>query len=720
LQVTTTGAPSCAWTPNYPPPGSLPDDYVKSDETLILWNYTRMAQTYGITDADALGNSLITLAEAVSGTLTLVESVTPVSQAYATWDDDYCNINRANDVARAIKDYVINPNLTGNTKYIVLVGSDEILPFYRSLDSTIIANEREFAAASQLQGGAILASMWQGFLLTDNFYGVKGQGLLGRGRSLWVADLAVGRLVEEPTDIQAIINAFLINDTISANDVLVTGYDFLTDSADLIATTAASWGITPDTLINNTWTVTDLHYAWTDHEPGRDLVSVNAHFEPWRALPAWPSTGYTSADLFYNSHITGSTYLDDSLTFSMGCHAGLNLPDDDVNPIYLDKDNNPFAVNPDFPQALAQKGACMVANTGYGYGVDDAPEYTEWLMVLFARALGSKDYMPVGEALRLAKRHYIGSAPSGGLSVYHEKVLLEATLYGLPMLKVAVPSPQSVANHAASSRFGELGAAEVSWLPVTVELTPTQHSTADGDYFSLDGEIQASPGRPIQPRTSLPINGTVGSGLSPHSIALWSASFDDIADFDPFITRPVTDVTLPEPPLNVGGWFPAKIWAVNRFGDPDRLVIVGGQFKKNEGDDRGTERLYSALELRLYYSDKDGDYLPPTIWDVWTYLVGDEPQIHVATEDESGIEAVIVTYQPTGQSGEWRSIELTDTDGDGIWTGRLPRGSAGASFFVQVVDGAGNLQVSGNKGLFFEAKPDVQGDLRLYLPVVRK
>ena len=62
-----------------------------------------------------------------------------------------------------------------------------------------------------------------------------------------------------------------------------------------------------------------------------------------------------------------------------------------------------------------------MANTGYGYGVDDSPEYSEWLMYLFTRFLGSQPDMPVGEALRRAKSYYLGSAPSGGISVYHEK-----------------------------------------------------------------------------------------------------------------------------------------------------------------------------------------------------------------------------------------------------------------------------------------------------------
>jgi hypothetical protein len=424
--------------------------------------------------------------------------------------------------------------------------------------------------------------------------------------------LAVGRLVEKPADIQATVDAFLARPTIPISDVLITAYDFLTDSGTLIPDTVGGWGLTPDTPINETWTVTDLDTAWTSYPLGRDLVSVNAHFEPWRALPAFPSSGYTSADLFYNFHVTGSPYVTDSLTYSMGCHGGLNMPDDDVLTPY-----NGYEVNPDFPQALAQKGGCMVANTGYGYGVDDSPEYTEWLMVLFTRFLARQDTMPVGEALRLAKQHYLGTAPSGGVSIYHYKVLLEATLYGLPMLQVDAPGKGlAIRDQAASATFGAPqsggpSAAAINFTVETVPLSPTLHSTVDGQYYTINGEIQASPGRPIQPKTSLSI--TPLSRMSPHGAVLSQATFVDTSDFDPVITRPVTDVRLAEPDFRIEGWFPAKPWAVNRFGEGPQLVLVGGQFKDEDLTNTvatGTERIYTNMTLLVYHSDLN-DYLPP-------------------------------------------------------------------------------------------------------------
>ena len=755
VQVEPHPALTCQWTQQFTgtaniPPANIPGPYIKGDETLILWNYSRMSQTYGKDAADTLSGALKLLADTVTGTLVSVEKKQAVRDAYQNWNQNYCDVHKANDVAQVIKDGVTS-HIYSDTKYIVLVGSDEMIPFYRNPDATLIANEMTFAEDSQLNTGAILASMAQGFMLTDNFYGVKDQGLLARGRSLWVPKKAVGRLVESPDDIETMIASFLVSDTIPIDDVLITGYDFLTDSAHLISDTVASWrksGVpfTQTTLINEDWTVITLTNKWPNYAPGRDLVSVNAHFEPWRALPAYPSENYTGADLFYNSHITNSNAISDSLIFSMGCHSGLNLPDGDVNPVYIDKQGITYTISPDFPQALANKASPMVANTGYGYGVDDAPEYTEWLMHLYARFLGSQYEeddidMPIGEALRLAKKRYIGSAPSGGLSVYHEKVLLEATLYGLPMQKVHVPQLNSVSNRNISGKFDSPQQgyprhtdATPIYITATVTLTPARRNVISGSYFHLDNEIQGSPGRPIQPRATLPISDSIANGLTPHGAVLWSGVFTNYSGFDPLITRPVTDTALSQPALQVGGWFPTKAWGINRFGEENNLVLVGGQFKKSMQEeparsvnsDSGLERIYTQMQLHLYYSASD-DYQSPTIWQFQvTQFAGQRVGLRANVEDASGIQGVVVTYCPGDEFNcagdgvaQLRSVELepgpnVDDEGNGVWNAVI-EDDIPTGIYIQAVDRAGNVQMGGNKGLLFTPKTN-----SIYLPIVLK
>ena len=124
-------------------------------ETLILYNPTRLAQTYGITAVNKLTLSLRSLADdqTVKGFLAPVETVTEVQEAYAAWDDNYCSPQLANNVAESIRTHVISPNLEdtmlSEVKYLVIIGDDSQLPLYRQSDLTTIANEREFTPHSK-------------------------------------------------------------------------------------------------------------------------------------------------------------------------------------------------------------------------------------------------------------------------------------------------------------------------------------------------------------------------------------------------------------------------------------------------------------------------------------------------------------------------------------------------------------------------------------------
>jgi len=220
----------------------------------------------------------------------------------------------------------------------------------------------------------------------------------------------------------------------------------------------------------------------------------------------------------------------------------------------------------------------------------------------------------------------------------------------------------------------------------------------DGMYYQACGLVQASPGRPIQPRLSVSLPEHEPE-LELHGTLLWSASYTDVLDFDPVIARPVTDTALAEPSFDLDGWFPAKPYMVNSFGNEDRLVFVPGQF--NAGLD--TERLWQVATFATFYSTSS-DYLPPTIWDVITYGQSDTADFIVRARDASGIYKVWVTYQDT--PGHWQSVELSEQGLD-LWAGRISGLSGPVSFLIQVVDNAGNVSLSVNKGVFFTQLADL-------------
>src|SRR5205823_6264815 len=145
------------------------------------------------------------------------------------------------------------------------------------------------------------------------------------------------------------------------------------------------------------------------------------------------------------TELTASTAdFENSLVFSAGCHAGYNLVEgDSIAGVTLSLD---------WAQAFARKKATLVAGTGYQYGDTDFVEYSERLYANFARQLRAGTAgtpVAVGEALVQAKLAYLAATPD--IRGLHEKALLEATLFGLPMLGVNMPSGRAAVGGTAGA-----------------------------------------------------------------------------------------------------------------------------------------------------------------------------------------------------------------------------------------------------------------------------
>ncbi|MEA3401584.1 MAG: hypothetical protein U9R79_10125, partial [Armatimonadota bacterium] len=389
-----------------------------------------------------------------------------------------------------------------------------------------------------------------------------------------------------------------------------------------------------------------------------------------------------------------------ALLFSVGCHAGLNVPDA--------WDDSGHAL--DFSQAFARSGSTWLANTGYGYGMDDAAALSERLMGDFVEELGSGSDVPIGQALVRAKQRYINSAGAGSLGLYDEKILVESTLYGLPMARVSVPTPTGSTSdlHPQAVESSPLSTAD-GLFTRTVTFTPSfsEVTTPDGRYYSVGREVQASGGRPIQPRVSEDV---AQAGTNARGALFLGGDYRDIEPFDPVIARPVTDTAKTEPSFTLQGWYPTQIAAINRvrtaFETLERLVVVPAQFRNP-----GVERLWDRLTYAVYYST-DPDTIAPTIWRVEAAQLPDRATFRVEVTDDSGIERVVVAYSLG--DGEWRTVDLTYDANDDTWSGELALSTGGkVSHFVQAVDGAGNVSSSDNKGFYFEPV-----SYTIYLPLV--
>jgi hypothetical protein len=710
VQVTApVGRPACAVAlpPAVGEAGSVPELPDEVD-TLFLVNEQRLRGAHGTEAAARVLASTRELAGrhdlGVVGAVVPVDGDAEVRAAWADWEADACEPERANEVVTAITSLTDTlRDAHPRVRNIVLVGADDVLPMARIPDLTTLSNERDYAPEL---GGAdpLSAAFATEHVLTDDPYGDTAPiGWLDR--ALYVPDLAVGRLVESPEDILAQLALFVDSrGVLDPSTALTTGYDFLTDGAEAIDTALAG-GIDQRTrLVDDDWTREDLITNLFPRDGSTpDLASVNAHFDHRRALPALPDRlgRYGEDDLFTVDDVPAGR-LDRRVLFSMGCHSALSVPDG-----YVPRS---AALGQDWPQVFSGERAIYVGNTGFGYGDTDTVGLSERLMELFAEHLHAT--ANAGDALRLAKHAYQGEM--GIYGVYDEKVLMQTVLYGLPMFRIGGadlgPPPPDAPAPVEDPATG---------LPssvVTVEPDLARTEVPRGSFWSVQGETQVTHHRPIQPRTSVDVT---RSELVARGAVVTGLRSRDVTGVDPVFARPTVDHSVREPEHTFGDVaFPAFPLNLTAYEGPhglrQRLVVMPGQFLSGETPGAGTQRLYDRVDTLVYYGDPDAEYVQPEFRQVEAVADGEQVRFEADVIDRAARDE----DEPTGQvvrvlvvyrdgAGAWRSVDLAPNT-NGRWAATVTA-SAEVTFFAQAVDAVGNVGVTTNKGRSFDARPGDTG-----------
>ena len=697
-------------TPTPPPPPD-PSDV----RTLILVNRERLAAIHGDVDAGLIMAKLFELADAegVAGAVIQVENDAAVASAYAAWTttpDALLLVDLANDVAGAIRNTVLSfaegaPDL----KYIVIVGDDRVIPFRRVPEAVLAKNENEYA--TELAGGnTVGAALANNMILTDDFYADK-EPSQWKGNDLFVPDFAIGRLIEEPDEIISQIDTFLGGKTINTQRALVTGYDFVQDSATLMRGLMVNDGIvnvSSADYIGSVWPGNALRATMlVDATPNSryDLISINGH-------ATHISIGVPDGDLKASEIVTATNDFSRSLVYNVGCHGGLN------DPLTLD-----------LPQAFVAQGAIYVGNTGYGWG-GGGIVYSESLMRNFTRSVLTETKAEVGPALTEAKQTYVSRARVFG--GYDAKILMQTTLYGLPMFEItsggalsnedpfpsledAVTPPGAFSDQANVGSFGY-------GLPQSFGAFGSDD--ANPDYrLDLDGNLVFDAGAPIQPGyfrdLSAPNAGSLRGVLFRGGVYTETVTAAPVAlAFNEYITD-----TTPQP-FSADGWYPPVPFGVQSSAfDPsltDTVVLALGQYDSESG----VQRVFDRMSFDTYYSDS-ADRTPGEVTHVDAVLdvaLG-KGLFKVEATDPSGVNRVVVAY--TEGAGTWSSQDLTFDAPSAKWTGAIT-GTANTRYFVQIVDGAGNITIDDNKGRYHPLLPPlplVEGralERRIYLPTIQR
>jgi hypothetical protein len=717
-------------------------------DTLVITQEQRIRTIYGDAEWQTMATSLAKLATTnTAGTLAKVVSV-PLAP-YAAWDANPCDIDAANKVTSAIR-AVITAELKANPslKYIVFAGSDDIIPFRRVPDETLISNERYYLLSSFVKRGTpLFASLANGFNLTDDFYTTSVPTSID-GRPLYVPDMPSGRLIETPAEMAGQIEAYIKSGgLLNASTGTVSGYDFFEDGAAAIKALLAV-KLTVSSLLSSdpavgAWTAAQLRCSLgltAGCGPAKDISAPFAHFAHYAGLSAFGFATHNGRDSLTTTDVVNSvSSLVGKILFTIGCHAGLNVPDAASNAVDPSAGINPAL---DFPQAFAQRQAIWVASTGFGIGDDEGLGGTEKLLVDFSKNLVSNTYTS-GQALVEAKKSFIRGLSA--VTVYDEKSTIQTTFYGLPMYRVATSGSGGITPPPPPAQ-----------LPSTktyTSLVGALLSNASGSYYAAAGGDATAPAfRPLQPRyTESNVTGTdptTGARAPIHGVLFKSSSFVDQPGFDPVIVRPTVEweTGATEPQNCLGTFWPTSLARVNSLAAPgtaggplgvgsQSLIVTPGQFRCDSGSAAtvtGTQRLHKDLNFEVL-SSPSLDMTPPSIdmVDVVSSTAAAAVVAIRATDPihgsgansvpPSGIGRVVVLRVTapaaplpsctlaSATPGCWGSTSfVTEIAGGGALTGSfeftIPN-PGHDSFIIQVADVAGNVTIYDAKGADFHIIP---------------
>ncbi len=707
-------------------------------ETLILADFERLGA--GGIDPTTAQARLATLAARpdVRGTIIDVSGDVRIAAANQQADANTACPYAKNLVANSIKRVVERYRADNPLRYLVLVGNDEVIPFYRYPDEALLAAEQNFVPPVR-DDTASQASLRLSYVLGQDEYGSTLD--IARGPSaLPIPDLAVGRLVETPDEIVTVVDAYLATPNGVAPtpaSALVTGYDFLFDAAQAVQSElSAGLGGPVDALLTagdvsptdpRSWTADQLRTALLGQR--HDLVYLAGHFSASGALAADYETRLAAGEV-----ASSPVDLTNALIFSAGCHSGYNV----VNSHAV----NNLTETPDWAQAFARKGATFIGGTGYQYGDTDFIEYGERLYLEFSSQLrrGSGP-VAVGEALTQAKRTYL--AETTDLRGIHEKTVLQSTLFGLPMLRVDLPNGRGTppaepsivpgTNPYAANPGAALGLrfADVTIDPALTRLDiPLQNvrdnSSVTAVYWTGSDGAVSNPAEPVLPLERSNVN---VPGQTLRGVGFRSGSFADTVGRLPLTGAPTTEIRGVHAPFLSDTFFPVQFYRANYLGalidGVTRFNVTPIQYKSGVDPATSTERRFSQLAFRLFYSSytgsgSDGNQpalaAPPTISQIGASVedngvddgVDSEAQfrIRVVGDPSAGVQEVWITYTGDGNlAGQWQSLDLTQTGGDStLWTGSLPLSNTTPGtlrFVVQAANGVGLVSLAANEGAYY-------------------
>ena len=699
-------------------------------KTLFLVNRQRMAGLYDGTNStsiDTLLNTpgswlnLVASRPEVDGVVLPIDGDPNVRTAYQNWDASPCSIDAVNNVVQSIDDVIAQykAQLT-SVKYVVVLGNDTVIPFWRQYDRVAIspeideANELENFTSDSRPANPIFAAAAQNYVLTNGAYGARSR-ITWLGSDVPLPQDSVSRFVESTDDISAQLQQY--NGTsgiLDPKSEFSSGDSFFSDSAqaaDLALQrgfpTAAATHLYPPGDAG--WTKQNFLDAFFNKQDATgtapvsavpDIGALYAHYNPWLAQPAGPMPFTALSQLLSTADAAGPTSvaadLRNKILFTIGCHSGLNIPND--YPLLTGS----TATKRDWAETYGKAGAATyIANTGFGYDDTDSIAMSGRLMWLFAQKL-NRGTASIGEQWTDALDTYYRTA--GDWDVLDEKVMLEATFYGPPWAHFASAQPTTAPAPPA------LGAPETHSDGSTLQIAPltinspnlTQHGNAtDGVWWDADGQTLSVPNRPIQPLIS---RNVTQSGLHAHDAFITSLNVNDVTNVKPVLAHPIIENPAYEPLPNFAAIFwPAAPTTVLHSPSGDTLNVVLGQYRPHGAT--GTERQIVSLGAEIGYTTGSDD-VRPLIRQVGAVMTsGSSAHIFVTVTDESGHLGKVAALYNDGP-GNFKYVDLARVGTTDTYAADVTGLAAAPEVIGEARDWAGNVAMSANKAENYTATTD--------------
>ncbi len=644
-----------------------------------------------------------------------------VQALQAQADENAGCVYAKNLVASAAKDVVdAYRSAYPSVRYIVLAGGDDVVPFFRYPDTSSIGPEVNYFPPVE-SSSTSEASLRSNYTLGQDAYGST-MSISHGPVDFPIPGLPVGRLVESPSEITGMAQAYLDQHTVIPGTSLVTGYDFIADAAASIkGSLDAGTGQAGQALVDpygaspaTGWNATALKSALLGSR--NDITFLGGHFSANSALAADFTTVMTTDDF-----AASPTNFANTIIFSIGCHSGYNL---------VDAHGIPNVTRTlDWPQVFSQRQVTSILGTGYQYGDTDFIEYSERIYSEFSKQLlyGSGP-VGIGNALVAAKLAYLKETPAVG--DLHEKALLESALYGLPMLGIDMPSGRTPAPSDSSAipltPFGTepgittgLRYHDIDQSTPSVEKTKTLNVQGGGTltarYLTAPGGgVLTTPGAPVLPLYSTSARAS-DAGYVLRGVGFLGGAYSD-ASVTPLTGAPGTELQSAHTSFSSPTFYPTEMWSANYFdalggGGGVTLFTTPAQHRADvPGGDVVTLRTYGNLNLRLFYSNTTASgskSAPPAIYGVRSDLeTGANPPTritaHVVGDPKADVQQVWVTYTEPG-SGLWGSFELVRDGTDPTLWARSMALAAGTQFIVQAVNGFGVVSRNDNSAAYYQA-----------------